>query len=49
MKNPDLSQACALEPLPDFREYPKAEMIERARAFMLSSAAAALFVISIHV
>lgn len=33
MKNPDLSQACALEPLPDFREYPKAEMIERARAF----------------
>ena len=33
MKNPELSPDCVLEPLPDYREYPQAEMVERARAF----------------
>jgi hypothetical protein len=33
MKNPEPSPACLVEPLPDYREYPQAEMVERARAF----------------
>ena len=33
MKNPEPSPACVVEPLPDYREYPQAEMVERARAF----------------
>ena len=33
MKNTDPATACVLEPLPDYREFPQAEMIERAQAF----------------
>ena len=33
MKTPDSSTACVLEPLPNYREFPQAEMIERAQAF----------------
>ena len=33
MKTINPSSTCVLEPLPDYREYPQAEMVERARAF----------------